>query len=268
MRMKTQRGIATFLSLLVLVSLQESLFAQSGCARCASPNSRQIRNSTPGGNSEISAGYRQIQPRYEEAPPSPYYTPEDEPPAAGRPGRARTNRDLGPTLVPTDSADEPIGGGTTGKPKSKGKTPEIRPELAERIGRRYSDPRVVRMLAQLTPSGIESLYAEVSNLIDGRHISPSVYSRRVDDALEHLSQALDVPSFVEAAGIRATPEALSGLKDELQEFRSALWVRNTGDAVAGLHHTTDLFTGGRRGVRAHGLRDRVADFLRDRKSVV
>ena len=44
----------------------------------------------------------------------------------------------------------------------------------------------------------------------------------------------DVPAFVEAAGVRGTPEEIASLKDDLQAMRDALWVKNLNDAVAAL----------------------------------
>lgn len=57
------------------------------------------------------------------------------------------------------------------------------------------------MLEQLTSQGTESFYAEVSQLIDERHITPASYARRVNGALNHLSHALEVPAFIKAAQV-------------------------------------------------------------------
>lgn len=107
-----------------------------------------------------------------------------------------------------------------------------RPSIAERIRLRYADPRVVRMLKQLTPQGAESFYVEVSELIDTRHLTPATYAQRVDGALDHIAHALNVPSFVETAGVRGTTIEISAFRDELQRLRSQIRVRNTQDAIA------------------------------------
>ena len=108
----------------------------------------------------------------------------------------------------------------------------ISPTIAERIRLRYADPRVIRMLRQLTPQGAESFYLEVSELIDERHLTPVTYARRVDGALDHITQALDVPAFVETAGVRGTTAEISAFRDELQRLKSRIRVRNTNDAIA------------------------------------
>ena len=237
MRLRIPLKFAATFSLLFVISLSSQIHAQSGCARCVSPNSPQMRNAAPAFLSGATTRFRPNQPVVEETQPgsSPFFKSDRDNVDAGDHLGSSSGRNMSPDLIPTDSViPNTMPGISPSKSKSLVKPSESKPSVADRISQRYADPRVTRMLSQLTPSGIESLYAEVSQLIDGRHLTPANYSRRVDSALDHLTQALDVPSFIDAAHVNGTPSAISSFKDDLQEMRSALWVRNLSDALAAL----------------------------------
>jgi len=171
--------------------------------------------------------------KVQDAPPivSPYY-PSDSDTENQEGGLFAPHQRSNPSLIPTDSVDPVATHSRQPKPlKTPVKTVPAQPTIAEKIKQRYSDPRVTRMLEQLTPQGVESFYLEVSQLIDERHITPATYARRVDGALDHLSQALEVPAFVEAAQIQASPAAISKFRSDLERVRSQAKVRNTNDAI-------------------------------------
>jgi carboxyl-terminal processing protease len=237
MRLQTLFKVAATLSLFSVISLSDQAHAQSGCARCVAPGSPQLFYGAPRVQTGVTTRFRPEQPIVEDTPsvPSPFYSTDRDQPDAVANGRLSPNRKTNPQLIPTDSVNPNATQGVTpNQPAPQVKPNENRPAVADRISQRYADPRVIRMLSQLTPSGIESLYSEVSDLIDGRHITPATYAKRVDNALDHLTQALEVPSFVEAAQLNASPAALSSLKDDLQELRTTLWVRNRNDALSAM----------------------------------
>jgi carboxyl-terminal processing protease len=116
------------------------------------------------------------------------------------------------------------------------KVPEAsQPTVIEKIEQRYSDPRVIRMLQQLTREQSKSFFIEVSDLIDSRHLNPATYGQRVDHGLEHLLQGLDVPAFITAAHVQGTGAEIAVFQGELRELRTRLHIRNQQDALATLN---------------------------------
>lgn len=235
---------AVTLSLLIVTSLSNAVFAQSGCARCNAAPNRQMWNGVPNVLTGAETRFRPDQPRVEDTPPvpSPFYSPSRDNAANDNRG-SLPSREPAPVLTPTNlSAPNATQGVSQDRPKRQVK-PDDKQSVTTRISQRYADPRVIRMLAQLTPPKIESLYVEVSELIDGRHITPATYARRVDNALDHLVLALDVPSFIEAAEVKGSPADIANLKDELQELRSSVWVRNVNDVLAAMRRVQLMAAG-------------------------
>lgn len=105
------------------------------------------------------------------------------------------------------------------------------PSLDQKITRRYRDPRVVRVLAELNGPTGEAFYREVSQLIDARHIEPTSYGQRVDAGFEHLQRAVANAAFQQATGIRPTTAQLQAVQSRLAAMQSEIRVRNQTDAV-------------------------------------
>ena len=203
-----------------LVSLAADLPAQSDCARCMTPVPSGITNRQLTPWTGIVTRYQPERIRIQGTPPvsSPYYSQNPSDTDQGQPTLfAPMQQDL--RLVPT----EPVA------PTSR-ELNSPNPKLLEKIGQRYSDPRVIRMLGQLNPQTSESFYQEVSELIDERHLQPANYARRVDNALDHLTRALEVPAFVKSAHVQGTQSEIAAFQDELQRMRTEIKVRNSRDA--------------------------------------
>ena len=234
---KLQTNLATKLavSLGLVLTMSGRLPAQSGCARCVAPPASGFSNRLVTPWTGIANPYRTDRVRTDGTPPvaSPYYSQE---PTDSSSGEARLfapvrpqNRLLVPTSDETPRTDEtappvPL------KPPAKPTSPK--PTVGDKIAQRYADPRVIRMLQQLTPQRAEAFYIEVSELIDERHLNPATYSRRVDNALDHLTQAVEIPSFVSAARVQGTAEEIASFQQDLQTLRSQLKSTNTNDALA------------------------------------
>lgn len=110
-------------------------------------------------------------------------------------------------------------------------TVPAQPTLREKIAKRYQDPRVLRVLQQLTPQTGESLYIEVSQLIDSRHVTPTTYQQRVQGALDHLALALDTPAFLQAVGTSAAQRNVQDMKDQLAVYGRRVQVQTLSQAV-------------------------------------
>lgn len=244
--MRLRLPLKTFWMLAVVPMWLASLasdpaWAQPDCARCVMPLSRtipvsrQLRNDPYAAWNGTTTRFRPERPMVEDTPPvpSPYYSVEQDTPVSGK---GRTTKPVGRSnsiLVPTNAVT-PAESAPADRSTPRTNTPQN--NFADKIAQRYSDPRVVRMLNQMTASTTESLYAEVSDLIDDRHIKPAGYARRVDNGIEHLIKALDVPSFVQAAGVSGSSADIAEFKQELEELRTTLRVRNNSDALSALRN--------------------------------
>ena len=218
------------LSLGLVIGTTGRAQAQTGCARCLAPVPQGMSNRLMTPWTGVATRYRSDRIRIDEAPPlgSPYYTVPAESSTGEDPlftPVQRQNR----LLVPTNT-DGPVATDNGTGPPVKSSPSKL--SVADKIRQRYSDPRVIRMLQQMTPQRAESFYVEVSELIDDRHLQPATYSRRVDNALDHLTQALDVPSFKSAAHVQGSAAAIASFQENLRELRPRLRIRNTNEAIA------------------------------------
>jgi carboxyl-terminal processing protease len=133
-----------------------------------------------------------------------------------------------PTVTPAAPADE------------SDRQPPRQPSIAEKIQYRYSDPRELRLLERLNQQSAVALYVEIAQMIDGRHIKPTTYARRVDAAFEHLNLALTTRSFQHAAQLRADDQSLDRLKESLTQMRGRVTARNLDDAINTLQRVQEL----------------------------
>lgn len=144
--------------------------------------------------------------------------------------------DFRPTLepIPLDSHVVPAGRTEDAQPRwNQPSTPSAKPQpsVAEKVAKRYADPRVVRIVQQLTPQAGEALYLEVSQMIDNRHVKPTTYDQRVQSGLEHLTIALQTPSFQQTTRTRLTPAAIRTLQQDLRDYANQLRVSTRSQSV-------------------------------------
>ncbi|WP_010586800.1 S41 family peptidase [Schlesneria paludicola] len=235
MRFSSSLKTVGTLALLLAGSIWNTSYGQSGCARCAQPPLQTFWNLQPANRTDVATRFKPDRPRFEETPPvpSPYYTPEQPKTDDFVSSSSTRSRGSKPVLIPTDSTiSNSRATSPTEKPRTPSTTPANKRTVAEKIALRYSDPRVQRLMKQLSSSSVEQMYIEVSELIDGRHITPATYARRVDGALDHLIQALEVPAFLDAAEVRGDANAIASLQSDLQELRTRAKIRSTNDAIA------------------------------------
>jgi carboxyl-terminal processing protease len=217
-----------------VITLAADSQAQNGCSRCVAPIAGGVSNRPLSPWNGMATRYRSDRVRIDSTPPvsTPYYSSDPADSESGEQSLFAPMQRENRRLIPTESV--------TPAPHAKdlpdvSKNPRAnpsKPTIAEKIGQRYSDPRVIRMLQQLTNQTAESFYQEVSELIDERHLQPATYTRRVDNALDHLIRAVEVPSFVTAAHVQGTAAEISIFQQELQSLRSQLRIRNSRDALA------------------------------------
>ncbi len=146
--------------------------------------------------------------------------------------------DFRPTLEPIPFGKQvvPAGRNEEWQPRRTLPTtpaPATKPQLsvAEKVAKRYTDPRVIRIVQQLTPQAGEALYLEVSQMIDNRHVQPTSYHDRVQSGLEHLTVALQTPSFQQAMRTRPSATTTRALQQDLRDYANQLRVANRSQSV-------------------------------------
>ncbi len=145
-------------------------------------------------------------------------------------------RNFRPVLepIPFDSPVTPASRSDEWQPiRTQPTTPAAKPQpsVADKIAKRYADPRVVRIVQQLTPQAGEALYLEVSQMIDSRHVKPTTYDQRVQSGMEHLTIALQTPSFQQATRMRTTAAATRSLQQDLRDYANQLRVASRAQSV-------------------------------------
>lgn len=118
------------------------------------------------------------------------------------------------------------------------------PTLSEKIAARYADPKVVRMVQQLNQSSGESLFVEVSQYIDQRHIQPTSYQQRVQSSLEHLLTAVSLPSFQQAVGMRAEYQNVQMLQQNLNRLAMQAQAQDLNQAIAIMRQAGQILSQG------------------------
>lgn len=100
---------------------------------------------------------------------------------------------------------------------------EADPEkLQLRISSRYQDPKMLSLLNSTNMRQMTSLFQEVSQTIDSRHVSPTSYEVRTSAALNGLLLALGNPEFLAAAGARGNDASLQQATESVRKFRDQL----------------------------------------------
>lgn len=95
-------------------------------------------------------------------------------------------------------------------------------KLQLRISSRYQDPKMLSLLNSTNMRQMTSLFQEVSQTIDSRHVSPTSYEVRTAAALNGLVLALGNPEFLAAAGARGNDANLQQATDSVRKFRDQL----------------------------------------------
>lgn len=104
------------------------------------------------------------------------------------------------------------------------------PTVREIIAKRYGDPKVANLLRQLSPQAAEALFVEVSQYVDGRHVSPALYAQRVAKALENIAVAAEVTEFQNLLQIRPNGQQLQSLYQGLRQVPVSS-AQNMNDAL-------------------------------------
>jgi carboxyl-terminal processing protease len=117
--------------------------------------------------------------------------------------------------------------------------------IQRRLTVRYGNPAVAQLLRSLSTEQSLQLFAEVSILIDSRHLKPSTYDARVKQAAKNLVEALDNRAFLRATGVdpsraaafRADAEQLANsrpISGRDEAYQALRWTMRAAEQHAGL----------------------------------
>jgi carboxyl-terminal processing protease len=102
---------------------------------------------------------------------------------------------------------------------------------------RYGNPAVVHLLRSLTSEQGLQLFAEVSTLIDARHLKPSTYDARVKQAAKNLLGGLENRSFLRANQLDGDPSRVAAFRSDLEQLVTCRPISGRDEANQALRWT-------------------------------
>ena len=112
-------------------------------------------------------------------------------------------------------------------------------KLQLRISTRYQDPKMLSVLNSTNMRQMTSLFLEVSQTIDARHVSPTSYEVRTAAALEGLLRALNNPEFLKVAGARGSDANLQQATESIRQLIGSQPARSAEDAMGVMQWAAD-----------------------------
>ena len=115
---------------------------------------------------------------------------------------------------------------------------------------------MLRFIQGTSAARFAQLYQEASQLIDSRHIEPSTYQSRVEQAVKNLQVAIANPQFQTAHRIQPNRNQQVAFSQELNQYVATHPARNANDALQVM--TAAASIGGRYGLSASAI---AAEFM-------
>lgn len=116
--------------------------------------------------------------------------------------------------------------------------------IQQRISYRSNDSKLNQFLSSTSDYQIRSLFMEVSQLIDQRHIDPTSYQERTSRALNYIAEALENPEFLRKNGVRANEETLEKARQELRRKAETVTARTAREAAQAMSWSMYQLAGG------------------------
>jgi carboxyl-terminal processing protease len=111
-------------------------------------------------------------------------------------------------------------------------------ELIQRkLSVRYGNPAVVQLLRSLSAEQGQQLFAEVSILIDSRHLKPSAYDARVKQAAKNLIEGLNNRAFLRANGLERDSSQVTAFRADLEQLANCRPISGRDEANQALRWT-------------------------------
>ena len=102
---------------------------------------------------------------------------------------------------------------------------------------RYGNPAVVHLLHSLSSEQGVQLFAEVSILIDSRHLKPSTYDARVKQAAKNLLGGFENRMFLRANGLDGDPSRAATFRSDLEQLANSHPISGRDEAYQALRWT-------------------------------
>ncbi len=156
-----------------------------------------------------------------------------DPTSYGNTGRHETRKpvfdgnDLWQTPNDFDYGHQPVQQYQPEKPAE----PTESEKIEMRLSSRYGNPVVERFVKGTNANRFAELYLETSRLIDSRHIEPTSYQARVNQAAENLRHAIGNDQFRRVFGLNASAAQNQAFLRELDSYVSSQQVRTANDAL-------------------------------------
>ncbi|WP_237226699.1 S41 family peptidase [Rubinisphaera sp. JC750] len=114
----------------------------------------------------------------------------------------------------------------------------------QRISYRANDAKLQTFLKTTNDSQLRSLFLEISNLVDSRHVTPNSYEDRTKHALNHIAAALENPEWLKANGVTASPETLEQARKELRDMATRYTAKSAQEAAQAMSWSMYQLAGG------------------------
>ena len=114
------------------------------------------------------------------------------------------------------------------------------PTISEELTYRYTDSRMTAFLRTASMSTLASMFMEVSQYIDQRHVNPASYEVRTARALDSLISAVEHPAFLQAAGGSQNSAAARQVQAELQALKTRQPARSSQQALGVMQYAASL----------------------------
>lgn len=137
-----------------------------------------------------------------------------------------------PTINPRNDRFQPAPRRET-RPAPTAQRPEsLEQQIQKRLTYRYQDPATLRFLQSVPFNSAVSMYQEISQLLDARHLQPKSYNDRAARALQNLSYALNNPTFTQANRLSASRDRAAAFATYAQQMLSQKSVRDARETAS------------------------------------
>jgi carboxyl-terminal processing protease len=175
------------------------------------------------------------------------WSPQDFDSGRRRPMRDRFNRDrynqpvpirdYPPRTSPSDGEyDFPVSTPTYPSTPYRDRMPVVDPEVEQlqkqqqSISFRYSNPVLMRFMQTLDVNRAVTLYREISDMVDRRHMKPTSYAERVEKSLGNLAAAAENSDFQRANSLRLSAAGIETFQQAIVGVSRQANVRSRSDA--------------------------------------
>jgi len=116
--------------------------------------------------------------------------------------------------------------------------------IQQRISYRVNDSKLNQFLSSTNDRQVRSLFMEISQLIDQRHVAPTSYQERTSRALNYIAEVLENPEFLRKNGVRASEQTLERARQELRSKAKNVSARTAQEAAQAMSWSMYQLAGG------------------------